>query len=60
MRHSIEEKQAGAEAALWLAGKSGNAIMKETQIQQKKRITHGSVKNAKTTEQGDGVENSWS
>jgi hypothetical protein len=59
MRHSIEEKQAaGAEPALWLAGKSGNAIMKATEIQQKKRITHGSGKNAKTTEQGDGVENS--
>ncbi len=47
MRHSIEEKQAGAEAALWLAGKSGNAIMKATEIQQKKGNTHGSGKNAK-------------
>jgi hypothetical protein len=46
MRHTVVLKRSKPEPALWLAGTSGNAIMKATEIQQKK-ITHGSGKNAK-------------
>jgi hypothetical protein len=40
-------KRSKPEPALWLAGKSGNAIMKAKNVQQNKGITHGSGKNAK-------------